>query len=79
MHRWQVLDRYIPEFATIRSLVKFDYFHQYTVDEHTLYAIENLEEKTLKDIEEGQIFIDIMQEIEKPEILRLAILLHDIG
>ena len=49
MHRWQVLDRYIPEFATIRSLVKFDYFHQYTVDEHTLYAIENLEEKTLKD------------------------------
>ena len=79
MHRWQVLDHYIPEFATIRSLVKFDYFHQYTVDEHTLYAIQNLEEDTLKDIEEGQIFIDIMQEIEKPEILRLAILLHDIG
>ncbi|HIN29573.1 TPA: [protein-PII] uridylyltransferase [Candidatus Poribacteria bacterium] len=79
MHRWQVLDHYIPEFATIRSLVKFDYFHQYTVDEHTLYAIENLEEETLKDIENGQIFIDIMQEIEKPEILRLAILLHDVG
>ena len=79
MHRWQVLDRYIPEFATIRSLVKYDYFHQYTVDEHTLYAIENLEEETLKDLEDGQVFIEMMQEVENPEILRLAILLHDIG
>ena len=53
--------------------------HQYTVDEHTLYAIENLEEATLAQLEGGQDFLDIFKEVEKPELLRLAILLHDVG
>ena len=79
MHRWQVLDRYLPEFGTIRSLVRSDLPHQYTVDEHTLYAIENLEEATLAQLEGGQAFLDILKEVEKPELLRLAILLHDVG
>ena len=79
MHRWQVLDFYLPEFGKIRSLVRSDRPHQYTVDEHTLYAIENLEEATLAQLEGGQDFLDIFKEIEKPELLRLAILLHDVG
>lgn len=79
MHRWQVLDHYLPEFGKIRSLVRSDRPHQYTVDEHTLYAIENLEEATLAQLEDGQDFLDIFKEVEKPELLRLAILLHDVG
>ena len=79
MHRWQVLDQYLPEFGKIRSLVRSDRPHQYTVDEHTLYAIENLEEATLAQLEGGQDFLDIFKEVEKPELLRLAILLHDVG
>ena len=79
MHRWQVLDYYLPEFGKIRSLVRSDRPHQYTVDEHTLYAIENLEEATLAQLEGGQDFLDIFKEVEKPELLRLAILLHDVG
>ena len=79
MHRWQVLDRYLPEFGKVRSLVRSDRPHQYTVDEHTLYAIENLEEATLAQLQDGQTFLDILKELEKPELLRLAILLHDVG
>ena len=79
MHRWQVLDHYLPEFGKIRSLVRSDRPHQYTVDEHTLYAIENLEEATLAQLKDGQAFLDILKEVEKPELLRLAILLHDVG
>ncbi len=79
MHRWQVLDRYLPEFGKVRSLVRADRPHQYTVDEHTLYAIENLEEATLAQLKDGQAFLDILKEVEKPELLRLAILLHDVG
>ncbi|MCZ6677300.1 MAG: [protein-PII] uridylyltransferase [Candidatus Poribacteria bacterium] len=79
MHRWQVLDRYLPEFGKVRSLVRFDRYHQYTVDEHTLYALENLEEATLAKLEDGQTFLNIIREVEKPELLRLAILLHDVG
>ena len=79
MHRWQVLDYYLPEFGKIRSLVRSDRPHQYTVDEHTLYAIENLEEATLAQLQGGQDFLNILKEVEKPELLRLAILLHDVG
>ncbi|MFB3042090.1 MAG: [protein-PII] uridylyltransferase, partial [Candidatus Poribacteria bacterium] len=79
MHRWQVLDCYMPEFGKIRSLVRYDRPHQYTVDEHTMYALENLEEATLAKLEDGHIFLEILKSVEKPELLRLSVLLHDVG
>ncbi len=79
MHRLEVLDCYLPEFSKIRSLVRYDRPHQYTVDEHTMYAIENLEEQTLADVKDGQEFIEILNSLEKPELLRLAVLYHDVG
>ena len=79
MHRWQVLDSYLPEFSKIRSLVRYDRPHQYTVDEHTMYAIENLEENTLAGMKDGKYFIEMLNSLEKPELLRLAVLFHDVG
>ncbi|MDP6595640.1 MAG: [protein-PII] uridylyltransferase [Candidatus Poribacteria bacterium] len=79
MHRWKVLESYLPEFSHLRSQFQLDGFHQYTVDEHTFYAIENLELETLTQIKDGQVFIQILNELERPELLRLAMLLHDIG
>ena len=79
MHRLEVLDCYLPEFSKIRSLVRYDRPHQFTVDEHTMYAIENLEEQTLADVKDGQEFIEILNSLEKPELLRLAVLYHDVG
>ncbi len=79
MHRWQVLDRYLPEFGKIRSLVRYDRPHEYTVDEHTMYAIENLEEKTLAGMKDGKRFIEMLNSLQKPELLRLAVLFHDVG
>lgn len=79
MHRWQVLDSYLPEFGKVRSLIRFDRYHQYTVDEHTMYAIENLDEGVLRDLKYGQTFLNILNGLKKPELLRLALLLHDVG
>lgn len=79
MHRLEVLDCYLPEFSKIRSLVRYDRPHQYTVDEHTMYAIENLEEQTLQEVKDGKIFIEMLNSLEKPELLRLAVLYHDVG
>ena len=79
MHRWQVLDRYLPELGAIRSLVKCDPPHRYTVDEHTMYAIENLEGATLAQLKDGEAFVEILKSIEQPGLLRLAVLLHDVG
>ena len=79
MHRLEVLDCYLPEFSKIRSLVRYDRPHQYTVDEHTMYAIENLDEQTLREMKDGKAFIEMLNSLEKPELLRLALLYHDVG
>ncbi|MBM3234760.1 HD domain-containing protein [Candidatus Poribacteria bacterium] len=91
MHELEILDKYIPEFGAIKNLVRHEMYHQYTVDEHTLVAIENLDESTLstmlnsggsrqngKRAREGD-FMEMLRALQKPEFLRLAILLHDVG
>ena len=51
MHELGVLGAYLPEFGSLTCLVQYDIFHLYTVDEHTLVALENLE--ALSKREEG--------------------------
>jgi len=79
MHRLGVLTAYIPEFARIACLVQFDYYHRYTVDEHTFVLLDYLESLRKTDDPRLQEFRRIAAELRKPEILKLAILLHDIG
>lgn len=79
MHRLGVLTAYIPEFARIACLVQFDYYHRYTVDEHTFVLLDHLESLRKADDPRLQEFRRIAGELRKPEILKLAILLHDIG
>jgi [protein-PII] uridylyltransferase len=42
MHSTGLLVRLFPEFAAIDSLVIRDFYHHYTVDAHSLIAIENI-------------------------------------
>ena len=79
MYEMGVLDRYIPEFGRVKSLPRSGQLHQYTVDEHTLLAIENLDESTLSGTLNLEHLLQILQEVKRPELLRLAILLHDLG
>jgi [protein-PII] uridylyltransferase len=74
-----ILDRYLPEFSAIRHVVRYDPFHQYPVDEHTLRALENL--AAIPHLSElgTDVLKQILSEIRTPEILSLAILLHDLG
>jgi [protein-PII] uridylyltransferase len=68
-----VLPHAIPEWRNIECLVVRDFYHRYTVDEHTLVAIGSLEAVT-----DGR-FADLMSEIEDPWLVRFALLMHDIG
>lgn len=68
-----VLASALPEWRNIECLVVRDFYHRYTVDEHTLVAIASLESVT-----DGR-FTDLMSEIEEPWLLRFALLMHDIG
>lgn len=73
MHEAGVLPNAIPEWRNIECLVVRDFYHRYTVDEHTLVAIGSLETVT-----DGR-FTDLMSEIDEPWLLRFALLMHDIG
>lgn len=79
MHQLGVLPAYLPEFARISCLVQFDHYHRYTVDEHTFVLLDHLEGLAETADPRLQEFRRIAGELKKPEILKLAILLHDIG
>ena len=74
-----LMERIIPEWSRIDCMVVRDFYHRYTVDEHTLVTLETLETlATCKDTRHDR-FARLFTEIDQPEILRLALLLHDIG
>ncbi len=74
MHEVGLLGRIFPDFEEIRCRVIRDFFHKYTVDEHSLIAIRNIEE-----LPSEHHFSVLLNELENPELLLLALLFHDIG
>jgi [protein-PII] uridylyltransferase len=79
MHRLGLLVLLFPEFQVVDSLVIRDYYHRYTVDEHSLVAIENLHALRNADTELERRFREILDGVERPDLLFLALLLHDVG
>ena len=69
----------LPEFKGIDSLVIRDYSHRFTVDEHTFVAIENLHALRQSQSKWDQRYAELLDEIEQPDLLYLALLLHDTG
>jgi len=72
MHETGALSAVFPELAHIECLVVRDFYHRYTVDEHTIIAIENL-------LKAPGPYRDLRAEIERPAVLLLGILFHDSG
>jgi [protein-PII] uridylyltransferase len=79
MHDCGLLGRVFPEFQAISWRVVRDFYHKYTVDEHTLLTIRNLERISTTEVPERFRFRNILGEIDRPELLVLALLLHDVG
>jgi [protein-PII] uridylyltransferase len=79
MHRVGLLDLLFKEFKAIDSLVIRDYYHRYTVDEHSLVTIENLHNLSAKSSGMEHRFADILSTLDHPELLYLSLLFHDVG
>ena len=79
MHDCGLLGRVFPEFQAISWRVVRDFYHKYTVDEHTLLTIRNLERLAETDQAYRQRFRNVLLELSRPELLVLALLLHDVG
>ncbi|MDH5528167.1 MAG: [protein-PII] uridylyltransferase [Nitrospirota bacterium] len=75
LHRLRILGRIIPEFGRVDRLVTFSQYHKYTVDAHTLYALELTENLRA----ESGVFADAYHEVRRKDLLHLAVLLHDAG
>jgi [protein-PII] uridylyltransferase len=80
MNRYGVLGLYIPAFGRIVGRMQYDLFHAYTVDEHTLFVVSNLRRFALPRFDaEFPHCSQIMQALDKPEVIYLAGLFHDIA
>lgn len=80
MNLYGVLGLYIPAFGRIVGRMQYDLFHAYTVDEHTMFVVSNLRRFALERFDhEFPQCSRIMQSLEKPEIVYLAGLFHDIA
>lgn len=75
-----VIDRLLPEFGRITGLMQFNMYHHYTVEAHTILAVQ-----ILHRIRSGQLAEDnptatkVAQSIDDLRVLTAALLLHDIG
>ncbi|HVV31937.1 MAG TPA: [protein-PII] uridylyltransferase [Vitreimonas sp.] len=80
MNEAGVLGKFVPEFGRIVAQMQFNMYHHYTVDEHTLRAVD-----AISDIEKGRykgehpLSTEIFPKIINRRALFLAMLLHDTG
>jgi [protein-PII] uridylyltransferase len=79
MHDCGLLGRVFPEFQAISWRVVRDFYHKYTVDEHTLLTIRNLERLRSTEDPARQRFRSIVLSLPNAELLVLSLLLHDVG
>lgn len=80
MHKHGIMQAYLPQWDHIVGMMQFDLFHAYTVDEHTHRLIKNLANYSNPD--EPTKFPRcrrIVQNLDKPELLFLAGIFHDIA
>jgi [protein-PII] uridylyltransferase len=79
MHELGLLGRFLPEFGALTCLVQYDVYHKFSVDQHSLLAVEHLEALAPGQSAESEGAAQVLSEVEKPELLMLGMLLHDVG
>lgn len=80
MHRYGVLEEYLPVFGAVVGQMQYDLFHTYTVDEHSLFVVQNI--RAFASPERPQAMSrcpEIFARLPKPHLLYIAGLFHDIA
>jgi len=80
MNEVGVLGRFIPDFGRVVAQMQYDMYHVYTVDEHTIRAIELLSEVERGTLaEEHPLANVIVHKVLSRRVLYLSVFLHDIA
>jgi [protein-PII] uridylyltransferase len=75
LHEVGVLEKIIPEFSHARSLLQFNEYHKYTVDEHSFRSVEECIRQAAQPTSIGR----AAARIKEKRVLHLALLIHDLG
>jgi len=80
MNQWSVLGGYLPVFRRIVGQMQHDLFHVYTVDQHILMVVRNLRRFSASEYaHEYPLCSQLMADFDRPWLLILAALFHDIA
>lgn len=80
MNQFSILGRYIPAFGKIVGQMQHDLFHVFTVDQHILQVVRNIRRFQREDFaHENPYCHRLILEFERPWLLVLAALFHDIA
>jgi len=75
LHDLRVLEQIVPGMSHARGLLQFNAYHRYTVDEHSIRAVEHLTSFQQHTGTPGEVYRSIKQKAT----LHLAMLIHDLG
>lgn len=70
-----VLELVIPAFTHARCLLQFNEYHKFTVDEHSLLAVE----RATQFAQDLGALGNVYRHIKQKHVLHLALLIHDLG
>jgi [protein-PII] uridylyltransferase len=80
MNSYGILGQYLPVFGKIVGQMQHDLFHVFTVDAHILNVITNLRRFAKPELKhEFPICTQLFETFEKPHLLYIAALFHDIA
>jgi [protein-PII] uridylyltransferase len=75
LHNLHVLEQIVPGMGHTRGLLQFNAYHHYTVDEHSLRAVQCVAEFAGDKGLAGQVY----RSLKTKRTLHLAVLIHDLG
>lgn len=75
LHELRVLEKLVPPMTHARCLLQFNEYHKYTVDEHSIRAVQAVTEFMQEPGALGEAYRNLRQK----RTLHLALLLHDMG
>ncbi len=80
MHELRLLDRLIPEFGEVLYQVQHDVYHIYTVDTHSIFAVNELTKlKEGSYDQEFPLYKEVLHQVSRHDLLALGVFFHDVG